>query len=85
MVESFSLINADTNLPIAEYDPFLDGTTLNLNTLSSINLNVRANTTPATVGSVRFDLDATINFRIENVSPYALAGDAGGNAKRTGR
>src|SRR5690606_11429802 len=37
-------------------------------------LNIRANTSPESVGSVVFELDGK-KFRTENVSPYALAGD----------
>ncbi len=74
-VDSFTLINADTDLPIAGYDPFLDGASLNLATLPTQNLNVRANTTPANNGSVRFQLNGNNNYRTENAPPYALEGD----------
>ncbi|UOQ73010.1 PQQ-dependent sugar dehydrogenase [Hymenobacter cellulosilyticus] len=76
-VTSFTLFNADTDQPIAGYDPLPAGATLNLATLPSRNLNIRANTNPATVGSVRFAYDANANFRTENSVPYALAGDNG--------
>jgi len=42
-------------------------------------LNIRANTTPAIVGSVVFGYDSNNNFRTESAPPYAFAGDAGGN------
>jgi hypothetical protein len=74
-VASFTLFDADTDRPIPGYDPLLDGATLNLATLPSRRLNVRANTEPARVGSVRFGLDGTTSFRVESVLPYALAGD----------
>ena len=51
---------------------------LNLATLPTGNLNVRADTL-GTVGSVRFGLNANANFRTENVPPYALFGDNGGD------
>ncbi|UOQ53834.1 PQQ-dependent sugar dehydrogenase [Hymenobacter cellulosivorans] len=76
-VTSFTLFNADTDQPIAGYDPLPAGAVLNLATLPSRHLNIRANTNPATVGSVRFGYDATANFRTENTVPYALAGDNG--------
>ncbi|PJJ53073.1 PQQ-dependent sugar dehydrogenase [Hymenobacter chitinivorans] len=76
-VTSFTLFNADTDQPIAGYDPLPAGAVLNLATLPSRNLNIRANTNPATVGSVRFGYDANASFRTENVVPYALAGDNG--------
>ena len=75
-VGSLTLINADTNTDIG---PLQDGNTLNLATLPTTNLNVRANTNPATVGSVRFGYDSNPNYRTESVAPYALEGDSGGN------
>ncbi|HYG78185.1 MAG TPA: DUF5060 domain-containing protein [Planctomycetota bacterium] len=78
-VTSFTLINADTNQPIAGYDPLNNGATLNLATLPTRNLNIRANTNPTTVGSVRFALDANSNYRTESAAPYALAGDSNGD------
>ncbi|MDF1505525.1 hypothetical protein, partial [Roseisolibacter sp. H3M3-2] len=78
-VTSFTLIDADTDQPIAGYDPIANGASLNLNALPTRNLNVRANTTPATVGSVRFALDGVANFRTDDAAPYALAGDTNGN------
>ncbi|MCI0568248.1 MAG: hypothetical protein L0Z52_08690, partial [Acidobacteria bacterium] len=78
-VTSFTLINADSDLPIASFDPLAGGAVLNLATLPTQNLNVRANTSPATVGSVVFGLDGNPAFRIESGAPYALAGDVSGN------
>jgi glucose/arabinose dehydrogenase len=75
-VNSFTLINADTDQPITGYDPIPNGATLDLATLPTPRLNVRANTTPGTVGSARFDYDGTVGYRIENSGPYALAGKA---------
>ena len=59
--------------------PLQNGDTLNLSTLPTRHLNVRANTSPSPVGSVRFALDANGNYRTENNAPYSLAGDTGGN------
>jgi hypothetical protein len=78
-VTSLTLINANTNQPIAAFDPLEDGAVLDLSTLPTRDLNIRANTSPATVGSVRFEFDGDVNFQIENVSPYALRGDTGGD------
>jgi len=78
-VISFTLINADTDQPIATFDPLNDGATLNLATLPTRNLNIRANTSPATVGSVRFGLDGKSNYRTDNSAPYSLGGDNNGN------
>ncbi|MGB3588339.1 MAG: malectin domain-containing carbohydrate-binding protein, partial [Tunicatimonas sp.] len=75
-VTSFTLINADTDTDIGSLQ---NGQTLNLATLPTVNLNVRANTDPAQVGSVRFALNGNTNFQTENVAPYALKGDANGD------
>jgi hypothetical protein len=74
-VTGLFLINADTDQVIQEIH---DGDTFNRQLLSTLNLNVQAITTGAT-GSVRFGLDATSSFRLENFAPYALFGDNGGN------
>jgi hypothetical protein len=75
-VASFTLVNADTDLDIG---PLSGGATINLATLPTRNLNVRANTTPAVVGSVQFGFDGNPAYRTESSAPYALAGDTGGN------
>lgn len=69
-VESFTLINAETNQSIPER---LDGGVLNLNSLP-LQLNIRANTNPGKVGSVVFIYDGK-KIRTENGIPYALGGD----------
>ncbi len=76
-VSSFTLLNADTDRPIAGYDPLLAGATLDLSDLPTQNLNIRANTTPATVGSVRFAYDGNNNYRSENGAPYCIGGNQG--------
>lgn len=78
-VASLTLINADTDQPIAGYTALASGTVLDLAALPTRNLNVRANTSPATVGSVRFALDANTNYRTENTAPFALAADHNGD------
>ena len=82
-VTSLTLFNADTDLPIAGYDPLPNNATLNLATLPTRNLNIRANTNPATVGSVRFAYDANANYKVEGLAPYAIAGDNGTTASGT--
>jgi len=78
-VVSFTLINADTDQPIAGFNPLTSSAVLNLATLPTRNLNIKANTSPAVVGSVRFGLDGSSNYRTESGSPYALAGNSGSN------
>lgn len=75
-VQSLTLINADADTDIGLLE---DGQVLNLATLPTVNLSVRANTSPSTVGSVRFAYDGNANFQTENVAPYALRGDSNGD------
>ena len=75
-VTSLTLVNADTDTDIG---PLTDGATLNLATLPTRNLNIRANTSPSVVGSVRFGYDANANYKTESAAPYALEGDTSGN------
>jgi len=75
-VISFTLVNADTDVDIG---PLNDGDTVNVAAIGTSNLNIRANTSPATVGSVRFGLDGNANYRTENSAPYAMEGDTTGD------
>jgi CubicO group peptidase (beta-lactamase class C family) len=75
-VTTLWLMNADTDQPI---QPLTGGATITLAELPTTRLNVRAETSPATVGSVRFGLDGAANYRTETNAPYALAGDDLGN------
>jgi hypothetical protein len=74
-VQSFTLINADSNQPMG---PLVDGQLITLADLPTQNLNVRADTT-GSVGSVVFDLNGQNRFRIENSPPFALFGDRRGD------
>ena len=71
-VVRFVLYNATTNQPIPGYDPLPAGATLDLAALPTRNLNVRAFTSPNTVGSVKFGLDGDATYRVENAYPYDL-------------
>jgi regulation of enolase protein 1 (concanavalin A-like superfamily) len=71
-----TLINADTDQPITA--SLSNGAVLDFAALPTRNLSIRANTTPAAVGSVRFAYDGNANFKIENSAPYAIAGDQNG-------
>jgi hypothetical protein len=74
---SLTLINADSDLPIAGYDPIAPGTVIDLSALSGPRINVRAN---ASAASVRFTWSgAQSGSQIENVAPFALKGDTSGN------
>ena len=76
-VVSFSLINADTDEEIKVLTP---GEQLNLATLPTRNLNIRANTSPTTVGSVVMLLSGRQNrIQTETEAPYALFNDTDGD------
>jgi hypothetical protein len=77
---TFTLLNATvTNVvqgsPVPGYDPIPPGSTISLGAVGT-SLSIRANTTPATVGSVEFILDANYTHT-ENATPYTLCGDNG--------
>lgn len=78
-VTSFSLINADTDQPITGYATLADGAVINRANLPTTHLNIRVNTNPGVVGSVRIGYDATSNYRTESQAPYSLFGDTSGN------
>ena len=74
-ISGFVLVDADSDQDI---QPLMDGDTIDWATLSSTDVNVRANTNPGVVGSVVFELNGQ-TVRTENVVPYALGGDNGGD------
>jgi hypothetical protein len=74
-VVSLTLINADTEKDIAV---LTNGYVIDFAKIGTKNLNIRANTNPATVGSIVFGLDANSNFRVESYAPYAMGGDGNG-------
>lgn len=78
-VVSLSLIDADSDTAIPQFDPLVDGAVINLALLPSRNLNIRANTSPGIVGSVVFGFQSDPTFRTENSAPYAMFGDTGGD------
>ena len=78
-VTSFTLINADSDQPIAGYDPIPSDAVLTLSGLPTSNLNLRANVS-GSVGSVRFTWSgAESGTQTETTAPYALKGDTAGN------
>lgn len=73
-VTRFTLVNAATGGDIQELK---EGDVLNLSTLPSVKLNVRATVAPDTVGSVIFTLAGQqVRQLTENLLPYALFGDS---------
>jgi len=71
-VTGFTLVDADSDRDIG---PLANGDTVDLAALPTRNLNVRADTSPAIVGSVRFVFEG--NVHVENGAPYTLGGDNG--------
>ncbi len=79
-VVDFTLIDADDDTVIDDYDPLDDDAVIDLDGLPA--LSIRANTSPLVVGSVELELylDGELIFsRIENTPPYALFGDTTGD------
>ncbi len=76
-VTGFVLINAESDEDLI---PLTDGATVDLATMPTTALNLRAQTVPIRVGSVRFMLNDNPYFAIENLFPYTLAGDTRGDA-----
>ncbi len=74
-IRSFTLINAETQ---TEIGILADQSTIDLGLIGNIPLNIRANTAPTELGSVRFELrspDAPGLNQTENMFPYALFGN----------
>jgi hypothetical protein len=80
-VVSFTLIDADTDRPVRQFDPLADGTVVDLARLRTRNISVRANTVPRELGSVRFELDGNRKFNVESIPPYTLNTDTDGNCE----
>ncbi|MCB0840284.1 MAG: hypothetical protein KDD99_26630, partial [Bacteroidetes bacterium] len=72
----FTLVNALSDQDIG---PLNDGDVIDLATLPTNQLNIRANLDYPDVVSVRFGFQNTANYRIENILPYALHGDTNGD------
>ena len=73
IIESFTLIDADTNEEIQELS---DGDILDINQLFEKNLSIQVNTIPKQIGSVNIIMHGPISTeKVENFSPYSLFGD----------
>ncbi|WP_020530146.1 PQQ-dependent sugar dehydrogenase [Flexithrix dorotheae] len=82
VIQSLTLINTINNQPVSGYDPIATNAVINLQTLPSQNISIRANTARS-VGSIKFNLsgfNGGLNHtQIESNAPYALFGDNAGN------
>jgi predicted peptidase len=75
-ISSFTLINAETDLPIRT---ITNGSVINLD-VDGYKLNIRANTSPSSVSRVDFVLSGTQNNSTADIkNPFSLFGDANGN------
>ncbi len=74
-VTSFSLVQTSNGQPIAGFDPIPNGGTINVANLPTKQVSFRANTSPASVGSVRFGIDSVSNYLTDNSAPYYLGAD----------
>ena len=68
-IVNFTLINSDTDKPVPGYEELKSGTVLKRSVLPP-RLNIRANTAPDPVGSVKFILNQSVH--LENFTPYSL-------------
>lgn len=76
-VVGFSLVDADLDVDMFN---LVNGQQISTATTQGKGLNIRANTSPATVGSVVISLKGPVTrTRLENVAPYALFGDTNGD------
>jgi hypothetical protein len=71
-VTSLTLINADSGQPIPGFDSIPDGAIINLAKLPTRNLNIRANSTPESVGQVVFRTGKV--GIVADGPPYAMYG-----------
>ena len=76
---SFTLINADTDQPIAGYENMTGTVSIDLTTLPTKDLNIRANYDPSFTGSVIFGYDSNADFATENLAPYSFNHDLYGD------
>jgi probable HAF family extracellular repeat protein len=75
-VDGVSLIDVDTGLPIAGYNPIANGAVISRASLPTTRLNLLVRTNPMVVGSVKLKLDSTT--KTESLAPYAYFGDVNG-------
>lgn len=71
-VISLTLINAVTDRDIGRIQ---SGMVIDCAVLGTSRLNIRADTVPYPVGSVRFAFDSDLDYATENDAPYAIGGN----------
>ena len=70
-IVSFTLVNADTEKPVPGFDPMPPEAALDLGKLGLKKIDIRINTSPASVGPVETVVDSA-KPRIEQSAPYSF-------------
>jgi len=78
-VKDFSLINSDTNEAIPGYEHIKGNVSIDLESLPTRRLNLRANFDGEFAGSVWFGLNEVEQFTIESKAPYSFKHDLYGD------
>ncbi len=73
VIVRLQVVNAETGQPLLQLDPLEDRAVISLPDLPTRALNIRAVTSPETVGCVVFTLDG--EAKAETASPYLLKGN----------
>ena len=76
-VTGFALMDCRTNRPVPAFDPIRPGAILNLSQLPT-KLSLRANTEPAQVGSVQFQINGHDVGTADSTAPFAFPRDVNG-------
>jgi hypothetical protein len=74
-IAGFTLINADTEKPVAGYDPVAPDTAIDMGKLGLKKLDFRINTAPAYVGPVETIIDSA-KARTESGNPYSFTNNS---------
>lgn len=76
---SFTLVNSETNEPIAGYDPIQMDAVIDLDALPTLNLNIVATIGGSDPGSIAFALNGPSEDVIDNWAPFSVGGDTNGD------
>jgi len=78
-ISGFTLINADTDYPITDYEPIPHGAVINYNDLPTRNINIRIDPSPYSVDSLEVDFNGDIHFDSQGIYPYSVWKESKGN------
>lgn len=74
-IDAFALVSINSDAVIPGYEDLQDGDTIDVGQLPAFTLIARSDDAK----SVRFGLDGNANYRTENIAPFSLTGDSGGD------